>query len=225
MKEFLITINLVIGISELALAAYFWKTHSGSAIRKVMTLLAFSTGMWVILTGLFSYGVIFISYTDIATSFVYTFGVILVTALLHLVILFPHSIFNFDRLHAILLYVPAFIFSLASFTKAITKYNALSSIDGYVISYPGPLHVIYNTYLFLLYTLTVLLLVNKIRRFDGVSRRNALIVLIGIVIGGIPIVIIDLILTTIGVYPNPSIATALTAVWLGTTAYIVFKKT
>jgi hypothetical protein len=67
--------------------------------------------------------------------------------------------------------------------------------------------------------------VNKIRRFDGVSRRNALIVLIGIVIGGIPIVIIDLILTTIGVYPNPSIATALTAVWLGTTAYIVFKKT
>lgn len=205
------------------LAGYFWKTNSGSAIRKVMVLLAFSTGMWVIFTGTFTYRWILLDYFDLGISFVYFFGILFLTALLHLVILFPHKIFPFDRLHTVLLYIPTLILGFAAFTPAIIKENITPS-SGYTTSYPGPAHWMFNSYLFLMYAMVIILLIVKIKRFDGFSRDNAKTLLWGIILGGLPIVFLDLVLTTLGIYPNAAVASLFTVVWLGFTTYIIVRK-
>jgi len=54
MKTLLLTLTYLVGIGELILAGYFWKTHSGSEIRKVMGMLSMVTGLWVLAKHQFS---------------------------------------------------------------------------------------------------------------------------------------------------------------------------
>lgn len=227
MKTFLLTATYLVGIGELILAIFFWVTHSKNEIRKVMALLAFSTGMWVITSAIVSFADAN-QFVFFVLSLVYFFGVILMTALLHLALLFPYPLLRLDRLHAWLLYVPAIIFSfIAISTKTIVAdYIVNVHISGNVVS--GPLHALYNFYLLLLFILSLAIFLYRIRKTDGIHKRNLSIVFWSVLIGGSIPVWLDLIIPIVshGLYDqsNYLIGNIATVIWLGATTYIITKK-
>lgn len=113
-KPLLLLLGYSIGIGELALGIFFHSTNSGSNIRKVMALLCTSTGLWVFIS-------VFVAYkpdstiNHFLTNLVFILGVLLLTTLLHLTILFPIPQVQFNSLHIILLYQPVLIFTAIIF--------------------------------------------------------------------------------------------------------------
>lgn len=224
MKTFLLIATYLVGVGELVLALYFWMTRSGNTIRKVMALLAFSTGVWVLLS-------VFIAYKEpsnlvlVVNQLVYVFGILLVTALVHLAILFPIPIVRFDRLHAVLLYLPALIFSAISVSSGALVSDTVGS--QIVVGYPvgGPVFPIYNAFLALLFLTGIAIMFLQMKRTDGFMRRNISFIAWSFVLGGLPAVYIDLFGTTFHLMsPNYLIGNLATIIWLGTTMYIVSKK-
>jgi hypothetical protein len=150
MKTLLLSLAYTIGIGELILAGYFWVTNSKNEIRRVMALLAFSTGMWVITSALSSYTSQSPTTIFILKS-IYVFGVFLVTSLVHLSIIFPISIVRFDKLHAFLLYIPALIWSCIAMTSNSIVLNYVGTTDSPGLVVSGTLHHTYNYYLLFLF--------------------------------------------------------------------------
>lgn len=225
-KTILLTATYLVGIGELILAVFFWATHSKSEIRKVMALLALSTGLWVITSGLTAYRSSdgFIAFTN---GMVFLSGALLINLLLQLTLIFPFPIIRFDRLHRILLYIPVLIFGLiAFFTNGLQLGSTGSARNaGQVI--PGPVYWVYNVYVLLLYVTIVLLLVWRSRRLDGYHRYINNSLLLGVTIGGIPAVFVDLVVPLF--FPslleiNYLYGVIFTGVWLGTTTFIITRK-
>lgn len=192
-----------------------------------MSLLAFCTGMWVVTSALGAY-VNPSAFTSFTLSLVYVFGALLITALLHLTIVFPYPFVRFDKLHAILLYLPAIIFSLiALVTKTIVKdYIVNPSIPGVIVS--GPLHHLYNYFVLGFFLLSLMILFLRISRTDGIHRQNVKVVFWSIFLGGSLPVWVDLLIPNF--FPQMYVQTNFlygniaTVVWLGLTSYIVLKK-
>lgn len=224
MKELLLTLTYLVGAGELVLAWYFWKTNSGNEIRKVMAFLALVTALWVITTA-------FITYAEPSTvvqlrsDFVYTFGVLIVTALFHFALVFPWPTLRFDWLHYVMLYIPAIIFGYINFAsdEIVGQYVSSNTLSG--IWYGGSLFPLYNGYLLLAYIAALVLLFKKYRRSDGIHRINLRIVLWSIILGGAPAIVADLVTPLLLQYAKyPLIGTLSTVFWLGGTTYILVRK-
>ncbi len=225
MKTILLTLTYLVGVGELVLAGFFWISHSKNEIRKVMAMLAFSTSIWVITSGLTSY----VSQNPTSTFFmriVFLSGALLVVALLHLTLIYPIQIVRLDKMHGWLLYTPAILFSIISLTSntIVLGFTGSATDSGRII--PGPLYNLYNFYVFGLYLLAVIILFVRKRRADGIHRRNLNLIFWSVVIGGIPAVVIDLLIPvfTKGVYPNANYGAISTVIWLGVTTYIIVRK-
>ncbi len=225
MKIVLLTLTYLVGAGELILAIYFWVTNSKSEIRRVMALLAFSTGAWVIFSGLSAYTTE-TAFVDFALALVYVFGTFLMTALVHFSIIYPYPTIRFDWLHKLLLYVPAVIFSmLALLTKTIVSgIDVTTNTPGKVIS--GPLHHTYNYYLLVLFLVFIVIILFKIRRAEGPMRNNMIAIFVSIIIGGGIPVWLDLITPNFGLNMNVNYlyGNISTVAWLGVTTFIVMKK-
>lgn len=226
MKTFLLSATYLVGAGELLLAVYFWITNSKNEIRRVMAFLAFVTGMWVVLSAATSY----VAQTTLTTFYmklVFVCGVLLVTALLHLILFYPVKLFRMDVIHTILLYVPAVIFSVISlFSNAIVNgFIGSSTESGRIIS--GQIYSIYNLYLSFVYLACLVILLYRLKSPDGVSRTNLSIIFWSIMLGGLPAVFIDLLIPvfSIGVKPNALFANLATVIWLGATTYVVRRRT
>jgi hypothetical protein len=118
MKELLLISCYIVAALEIALGVYFWVTNSGNEIRKAMVALSLFTGVWVFLSAFTSYK----PYADhdyIYSALTYIFGVLLTTAILHLACVFPYKLFQVDRLHVFLGYIPAIIFSALLFFSSL----------------------------------------------------------------------------------------------------------
>lgn len=225
-KDILLTLTYLVGAGELALAVFFWVTHSKSEIRKVMALLSFSTGMWVVIGSLTTYThptslIVFL------VSTLYVFGVFLSTALVHLAIVFPFPLIRFDRLHSFLLYVPAILFSVIALSTRtiVSSYDVNPTIPGVVIS--GPLHHLFNYYILALFIICLALLLQKIIRTDGIHKKNATTVFWSILLGGGLPVWYDLLVPNL--FPQFTQSNYLygdlaTVIWLGITTFIVLQK-
>lgn len=224
MKTLLLAGTYLVGIGALILSGYFWSTNQKDEIRRVMSFLALAAGTWVISSGLTAYRAPSFL-VEVNIHVVYISGVFLVTALLHLAILFPYKIFSFDRLHTLLLYLPALLFSIIELvTKGIVQSFRVSPNDAGVVI-PGSIFPLYNGYLSILFVLTLLLLVKKYNKTDGISRRLTLLVFWSILIGGLPAVLIDLVIPLFStIYINSLVGNIFTAVWIGITAYIIRSK-
>src|SRR5882672_10872328 len=110
MKTLLLGLTYAVGIGNLVLAVYFWVTNSKSEIRKVVSLVYFSTALWAISYFLCAY----VLPSKVVSFWLYmTFvsGILIVTSLLHFTIIFPYRTIIFDKLHATLLYLPVILFS------------------------------------------------------------------------------------------------------------------
>ncbi|MFH0829027.1 MAG: hypothetical protein V1907_02515 [Candidatus Kerfeldbacteria bacterium] len=225
MKTFLLTATYLIGVGELILAVYFWITRSGNTTRKVMVLLTFSTGMWVVLTAATSY-VGETTLTILFMKLVFVFGILLMTALLHLILVFPSPLFRVDAFHVILLYIPTGIFSAISLSsKAIVEgFTGSSTISGIII--PGPVYNTYNIFLCLPYLAGLVVLYYRRNKLDGVIRANVSILFWSIVFGGAPAVVIDLIIPIAfpTLYINTLWANLATVIWLGAITYVVRRR-
>ncbi len=225
MKTLLLTLTYLVGAGELVLAWYFWKTHSGNEIRKVMALLALSIGMWVISSAFIAYK----PQTDFLILFdrsIYVFGIVLITLLLHFALIFPYPLDVFDLYHRVLFYVPTIIFSvIALSTDTITVgISGSPTIAGETIA--GPLLNHYNVYLLLLYVLSILIMVKRLSRLDGDHYRITRLMIIAVIIGGMPAVILDLVMPIVAptVHPNFLYGNLFSSVWLGATSYVVMRR-
>lgn len=225
MKTLLLTLTYAVGIGELILGVYFWVTHSKSEIRRVMALLAFSTGTWVILSAVTSY----VPYTAIGRyemASVYILGSLLLTALLHLTLIFPFPIMRLDKLHILLLYLPLAIFSYILLTTNLIVNSFIGNTNwaGTVIG--GPLFDLYNIYSILLFIVSIGVLTNRLGKLDGIHKKNIQIFAWSVILGGLPGVIFYLLLPTF--YPqivvNSLIGALSSAIWVGGTTYIVLRK-
>lgn len=188
-----------------------------------MALLAFSTAAWAILNGLTSY----VDPSATVTLFLkvlFVSGAVIVTSLVHLAILFPYKTFTFDKLHAVLLYFPAFILSLvAIFTSTIfSGYNVNSNIAGWPI--PGPMFGVYQLVVSAFYFASVVLLFYKQRVVGGFQKNNARIFLLGVVLGGLPAISLNLWAVFYEISVNPLISVVFSVFWVGSTTYIILKK-
>lgn len=225
MKTILLILTYAVGIGELILAIYFWVTNSKSEIRRVMALLAFSTGIWVITSGLTSY----VEQNSVTTAFmriVFLSGALLITALLHLTLVYPTQMAKLDRFHGWLLYLPAIIFGIISLTSntIVNGFTGSATNSGRII--PGPLYNLYNIFVLGVYILSCVLLYVRKLRADGIHRKNLNLIFWAVVIGGIPAVVVDLIIPIVskGVYHNASYGAISTVIWLGVMTYIVRRK-
>lgn len=225
MKTLLLTLTYLVGAGELILAIYFWATKSKNEVRKVMALLAFSTGIWVVTNGLTSY-VQQTSSNIIFGKLVFISGVVLISSLLHFVLIYPIPLFRMDRWHAILLYVPGILFSIIiATTNAVYKgFTGSTQDSGQVI--PGPIYNIYNLYIILLFVASLILLIYRARLSDGLIRRNAIFFFWAVLLGGLPAVIIDLFISSFvrDIKPNALYGVISSVVWLGTTTLIILRK-
>lgn len=223
MKTVLLSLTYIIGVGELILAAFFWITNSKNEIRRVMAFLTFSTGMWVVLNGLTSYTNPS-TWITIALGLVFVFGIIVVTTLVYFALIFPFRIWTFDNLHIFLLYLPSLIFSyIALFTTTIvSSYTLAPDNPGFVN--PGQIFNIYQitVSIFFIFTLVVLLL--KIKKTDGINKRNSLILFWSILLGGLPAIILNLWLVFFKTSSNPLLAVIFSVAWIGGTSYILKKK-
>lgn len=224
-KDILLVLTYLVGAGELALAIFFWVTRSGNEIRKVMALLSLSTSIWVVFSGLTSY-VVQNPVTTIYMKIVFAAGIFLVTALLHLTLVWPFQVTRLDKLHGWLLYAPAVLFSVISFVSntIVVGFTGSPTDSGRIL--PGPLYNAYNICVFGIYLVAVILLFARQRKMDGIHRKNLRLIFWSVVIGGMPAVIIDLIIpiVTVGVYPNANYGAISTIAWLGATTYIVLKR-
>lgn len=224
MKTALLVFSYVVGLGELLLAWYFWKTRFGDAIRKSMSFLALSTALWVLSTSLGAYATPS-PMVEIIARLTYVFGIMLVTGLWVFSIFFPFPSIRLDRLHYVLLFTPVVIFSVALlFTETVIE-RYVSGLTTQGIWYGGPLYNIYNVYLLVLFFSALIILVRKLRRSDGMMLVNLKAVIWSIFLGGMPAVFVDLVTP---LYKNaastPLIGVVSTVIWLGVTTYIVVRK-
>lgn len=225
MKEILIAACYIVAALEVVLGVYFWVTNSGNEIRKVMVALSFFTGLWVFFSTFASYK----PYSDhdyIYSALTYIFGILVTTSVLHLSFVFPYKLFQVDRFHVFLLYLPALIFTgQLLFTRSIVAGYSGSEIEsGSIIGGPG--FLIYNLFLFGQYIVALFLLAQKALRSTDFLRRLIILVIFSLLAGGLPAVISYLILPTFfgGVIVNSLFGVLLTFIWVGVTSYIVIKK-
>lgn len=216
------TIATIIGIGELLLALYFWRTNSGSRIRWTVGLVALSMGMWVLLNVLTSYTER-TALTDALVPILFFSVVILFLSILHLCLEFPYPMFRVDRLHILLLYAPAAIFAhVLFFTNGIVRdYQLDPSSPGYVI--PGDFYPVFAGLIAIGLVASISLLIWKARRTEGVFRRNVLLVLCSFLIPGLPGLYFVLTREAVGASYNSLITPIVSGVWLGITGYIVFR--
>lgn len=223
MKTPLLTLTYLVGIGELILAVFFWMTRGNNQVRRVICLIAFSLGVWVLLNALTAYQNPSKA-IDFASSFIYLSVVVFVTAAVHFALLFPIPFVRLDRLHVFLLYLPASLSIYPIFfTRTIVRGYVLNpSISGY--SLPGPLYGEFSTFLTVVLIITLWLLARQVMRTDGVLRRNATIVfwsLLVPIVGGIGY---NLPHELRGTEYNSLVAPLLTSFWVILTSYIVLRK-
>lgn len=224
MKEFLIWISYAIVAGALFLALFFLKTQSGSVIRRMMALLAASTGMWVLATTLGAYNANG-DITNITSRWTYVFGLLMVTSLFLFSSQFPVASFRLDRWHLVFIGAATAAFSIfiLSSSDIIASYSASPAEQG--TWHGGSLYWLYNVYLFLFYFGSLIILLAKTNRTDGILRRNLQLVTTSIFLGGMPGVVNDLLLPLFtNTARTPLIGTISTILWLGMTSYILVKK-
>lgn len=226
MKTLLLTLTYLVGAGELVLAWYFWKTNSGNEIRKVMALLAFSLGMWVITSAFVAYKPDDNLFLILTSRLIFVFGSLLLTSLFHFTLIYPYPVRIFDQYHKILLYIPAVIFSLIAVTSNAIYQGAYASetVAGQVI--PGPVYNHYNVYLLLLYVLSIVIMVRRLPTLSGDHQKITRLMITAVIIGGLPAVVIDLVMPLVvpNIVPNSLYGNLFTGVWLGATSYVVMRR-
>lgn len=224
-KTILLTLTYLIGLGEVGLAVFFWATHSKSEIRKVMALLALSTGLWVITSGLTSY-VAESAITIFYMKLLFAAAVVLVTALVHLALVYPFQLIRLDRFHTWLLYAPTILWCVISFFSGAITTGFTGSADMVGQVHPGNLYSLYNIYTFLLYFVALIVFIWRWKITEGVHKKNLMLIFLSVLIGGIPAIVIDLLMPLFnsGLYPNVDYGAVSTICWLGVTTYIVVKK-
>lgn len=224
-KNILLTLTYLVGAGELILAIYFWVTNSKNEIRRVMSLLLASTGLWVVSSAFLSYKPQ-TPVTVFASGLVFVAAIFMLSTLVHLVSVFPYRTHQFDRLHVVLFYIPALIFSISSFVPNLMMRGLSGGPDTVGVIYPGPLYNIYNSYGLVLYLLVVIILFSRLKKLDGQHRQNTKLLLWAVFLGGFPGVILDLVLPLVAptTQPNFLFGNLASVAWLGIITYIIQKK-
>jgi len=224
-KTILLTLTYLVGAGELILAIYFWATHSKSEIRKVIALLAFSTGIWVVLSAATSY-ISYSSFGYLLMALVYIFGLILITTLLYLILIMPFPLLKFDKIHKLLMYFPVLIFGfMLIYSKTIIEsFTGSATLVGKIIG--GPLYGLYNFYLVLIFLTSVVLAFARIKKLDGIHKRNMVILIWSVILGGTPAIILYLIFPIVApsININDLIGVIPSFIWVGGVTYIALKK-
>lgn len=224
MNHPLVLLTYITGLGEILLSAYFIKTNSGSEIRKVMALLCASTGLWVLLCAYEAYRPETVINHAI-NNLLFVAGLILLTTLLYLVIIFPYRMRYFDSLHVVMMYVPVILFTVILFGTKTIVVKTVADAQNVGITNPGPIYLIYNLYLIFLYLFSIGLLALRSTKLSGFQRRNVLIFLVSLLLGGLPAVAIDLFAPFIGLYQLNYLYGNLASVfWLGGVTYILTAK-
>lgn len=225
MKTLLLLLTYLVGTGELILGIYFWKSNNRNEIRRVMALLSLATSLWVICSGLTSY-VVQTPLTTIFMQIVFISGAILVTSLVHLALVFPNQLMRFDKIHAWLFYFPTLFWAIIIVfsNTVVIGFSGGATDSGRIM--PGPLYAFYNSYVFALYVAAIIIFFKRLHTLDGIHRRNLRLIAWSFVIGGLPAVMIDLIIPIAlpNVFPNALFGAIATLVWLGTTAKIILTN-
>lgn len=224
MKELLVILGYYVAIGEMILALYFWRTNSGSQIRRVLALLAFATSLWVLSIVSIAYAQSGIGW-DNQFKLAYVFGPLVTTALLHFSLVFPFPNVRLDRWHIILLYVPWIILTWMTLASdaIVSSFRSSPIFSGEWTE--GKLFIPYAFVLAVSYMVAVIVMINKHHTLDGVHKNNLRIVILAVLIGGIPGMLVDVIIPIFtGLAQFPYIGTLSTGIWLGAMSYIVMKK-
>lgn len=224
MNHPLVVLTYAVGIGELLLAEYFWKTNTGQTIRRVMSLLSASTALWVLTSAYVAYKPSS-PFVDVMGNIVFFAGLMLLTSLVWLVLIFPYQSVRIDRLHVVLLYVPVLLFTTILFTTKTILAGTIADANNVGTTVPGPLYWIYNSYELVLYLVCIGTLIFRSRHFSGYNKRNVLITLASLIFGGLPGVFLDLVAPFFNLYNVNYLYGNLASVfWLGGVTYILVSK-
>jgi hypothetical protein len=225
MNTFFLILTYILGLSDLLLSFYFLYTHSKNEIRKVMFLFTFSLGIWVIISAHTSY-ISFSSSGYYEMALVYFAGSVAITAMLHLALIMPYKIYNFDKYHAILLYIPTiFFFFMLFFTRTLVV-SFENNLNGFGYINSGELYPLYNIYNAVIYLLGLSIFFHRSQIGDGQHKKSSRIIFLSLLVGGLPAIVIYFILATFftSVPTNNLVGVLPTAFWVFSTSYIVMRK-
>lgn len=223
MKTLLLTLTYTVGIGELILAIYFWVTNSKSEIRKIMAGLALSTGVWAITNALTAY-VQPSEFVTLMLNLLFICAITSVTLLVLLVIVFPYRTFTFDRLHAILLFIPAAFIAIILLTSStiINGYTVSTDTAGWVVG--GQLFPFYQIIVGLIYLISLSLNIYKIRKTDGRAKHNLKLFLVGAFFAAFPAIFLNIWSSFVRIEVNPLLVVLPSVIWLGITTSIITRK-
>lgn len=223
MKTFLLVLTYFVGSSELVLGAYFWATNSNNEVRKLMSLMALSTGLWVITNGLASYTnpSVFI---NVIVDSIFVFAYIFSLSLVYFSFIYPYPIIKIDKLHkSLFLFVGIIYTYLAFFTNTIySSYTITPSSPGTLN--PGPLFIFFQISISITFITAIILLMLRYNKIDGSHKKNLAILITSIFIGGAPAIVLNMLYIIFSIYVNPLYAVIPSVLWVGGTSYILLRN-
>lgn len=219
-------ILLIIGLIELGLAIYFWKT-AGDRVRRYFALFAFGVSMWVFTSGLANILSEFQSITQatiINNHFLFWGPVIALSALLIVTWLFPFPSYAIEAPAKVVLLFPIIFFGLLIFFTNTIVVSVSTELPYESVVY-GPVYPYFILFVLVYYFWSLITLIQKYRVAVGFQKAILLKFLIGIAGSGVigvytnglmPLLYNDQSLWWLG--PEASI------VWLGITGYVLVKR-
>lgn len=222
-------ILVIIGLIELGVAIYFWRT-AGDRVRRYFAVFAFGTATWVASVGLMRLMNSFLPYPAhqtiwLLTHFAFWGPVILLPSLLMISWLFPYPSRKIAFDEYVLFWTPIIVFGyLFFFTHSIVTTLAVDS-NSAVKALRGPLDGVYTFFVTFYWLWAMVNLVLKLRSATGMHHWLLKAFIGGIAGSGVIGIFTNAILPTVYGYqelwylgPEASI------IWLGITGYVLVKK-
>ncbi|MFH1534942.1 MAG: histidine kinase N-terminal 7TM domain-containing protein [Patescibacteria group bacterium] len=226
MVEIHAIVLIVIGCLELLLSLYILFQNPKDRIRRWYSLLVFSVALWVLSIGL---GITIndVFAIDILTRLNWIGPIVFAPTLLFFSWIFPYTtkkigirnwlIFGFSIVTGILLL----------YNDIIPIYTSINSDPWRTVIFGPGVHI-FNVLFLLYWVWSAINLYIKFRSADGVNRWLLRNVLLGILISSIFGVVSNMILPWFGLWADmpylSAIGPELSIIWLGFTAYVLFKK-
>lgn len=217
-------LDIVIGTGELALAVYFFRTHSGSRMRQFYALFVFGVALWVITNGIWRTSPLETEFMQFVIRLTFFASTIIASSFLIFSWLFPYPIHNIPKILYWIALLPILLFGiLFLFTNLILSGVSVSGnvlTTNYESYYP-----LFGWWFIIYWTWAVVTLTIKRLRAQEPFKSTLTIFLIGIYGSSIIGVFTNLMLPLFwGIQDWGWLGPMASVLWLGMTSYIIVRN-
>lgn len=216
-----------IALLELLLGLFILFRHKGNPINTSFFVLTLGVVLWIVSTS--TLDLINIDSQKEAIfwyNLAHIGGAVLISGFLYFAWVFPYRMFFITWPRKLIIYVPCLFFIVLVLTTRLVIADVVKYSWGYDVR-PGSLYGLYALFFIGFFVWGFFELLRKYRRSDGMHVWQLKYVLISVLIPFLVGATTDIVIPWLGInrgYLTLHLGAFATAVWLGLTAYVLFKK-